>query len=49
MGDNRREKAFAMFAAGESTNKVATELFKGAWATAKKLREEWEAGEGGGD
>jgi hypothetical protein len=38
--------AAEMFAAGKSVNAVATALFKGAWATAKKQYDAWRT-EGG--
>jgi hypothetical protein len=38
-----RAAAFELFDQGESTNAVATKLFKCYWVPAKKLRDEWVA------
>lgn len=42
MTENRK-KAFEMFAAGESVNRVANALFNKNWAMAKKMRAEYDA------
>jgi hypothetical protein len=39
----QRSGAFALFAAGASTNEVAKKLFNKYWNPAKKLRDEYDA------
>jgi asparagine synthetase B (glutamine-hydrolysing) len=45
--EQERAKAFALFAQGETTGKVADTLFGGYWHKAKNLRAEYEAQDGG--
>lgn len=45
--EHQRARAFELFSQGVSTNGVAKELFKRYWLPAKKLRDEWDAQQGG--
>lgn len=47
--EEQRAQAFEMFGQGLSTNEVAKKLFKKYWNPAKKLRDEWDAAQGGAE
>lgn len=46
--ERERKDAFALFGQDVSMNEVAKQLFKGNWTKAKKLREAYDAQDGGG-